>query len=327
MRVFRYISFLTLSLLLASVTAEACTSAIVGRDRSASGSTLLWKHRDTGSPHNYIARHAATDSTFEYIALHNAADTLGLEAWTGMNRAGLAVMNTASYNLAPDTASVKDREGIVMTLALQRCRTVADFGLLLDSLPRPMGVQANFGVIDASGTAAWFETNDNGYTVYRVEPADAIVRTNYSHSGAPTPQLGLARETTARRAIDNKALISPSLMLDTLSMRYFDSSTGADLSGHATLVDNGDYIPRYTSTASIVIEAVPSATGDGSSYIMWTRLGYPPCADLYKVTFDNIPADLTPGPNGITPAEHKADNGKTRRYDGSRSGRHRIITL
>lgn len=301
----------------------------MGRSRSASGASLLWKHRDTGSPHNYIARHAPTDSTLEYIALHNAADTAGLEAWTGMNRAGLAVMNTASYNLAPDTATVKDREGLVMTLALQRCRTVADFGSLLDSLPRPMGVQANFGVIDATGAAAWFETDDRGYTMYSVGPDDAVVRTNYSHSGNSTPRLGLARETTARRFIDAAAAIGPALMLDTLSTRYIDPSTGRDVGtpGATKLVDNGDYIPRYTSTASIVIEAVPSPQGDGSRYVMWTRLGYPPCSDLYKVTFSNIPADLTPDAGGTTPAEHKADKKKAERYDGSRSGRHRIVTL
>lgn len=87
------------------------------------------------------------------MALYNGGDSLLAEAWMGLNDAGFAIMNTASYNLAPDTASVKDREGIVMRLALERCRTLDDFETLLDTLPRPLGVQANFGVLDASAPA------------------------------------------------------------------------------------------------------------------------------------------------------------------------------
>ena len=37
------------------------------------------------------------------LPFFNAGDSLLHEAWTGFNEAGLAIMNTASYNLAPDT--------------------------------------------------------------------------------------------------------------------------------------------------------------------------------------------------------------------------------
>ncbi len=321
---------MTVLLAIASIRAEACTSAIVGRWRSASGVPLMWKHRDTGSPHNFIARHAATDSTLEYIALHNSSDSLGLEAWIGMNRAGLAVMNTASYNLAPDTARVKDREGLVMTRALQHCRTVEDFVALLDSLPRPMGVQANFGVMDATGRAAYFETSDHGYRVYGVADSAVVVRTNYSHSGGHDSCLGLAREQTACRLLDASPRIGRETMLDTLSRRFYHPVSGRDIltDGHVCeIVDNGDYIPRYTSTASIVIEAIPSGNGDGLHYEMWTVLGYPPCGEVYKVTFDCIPPDVMPGRGSVTPAERRSDRRKARVYDGRWHGRHRIARI
>lgn len=319
-------------LVVAPSRADACTSAIVGRGRSASSVPLMWKHRDTGSSHNFIARHAATDSTLEYIALHNSSDSLGLEAWIGMNRAGLAVMNTASYNLAPDTACVKDREGLVMTMALRQCRTVGDFAALLDSLPRPMGVQANFGVMDATGRAAYFETNDHGYRTYGVADSMAVVRTNYSHSGGRENRLGLAREKTACRLLDASTCIGPETMLDTLSRRFYHPDSGRDLltDGYVCeIVDNGDYIPRYTSTASIVIEAIPCEGGDGSHYVMWTLLGYPPCGEVYKVTFDCIPSDVSPeaGRDKVTPAERRSDRRKARVYDGRRRGRHRIARI
>ncbi len=312
-----------------AIDADSCTSAIVGRMRSATGSALLWKHRDTGSPYNYIARHAATDSTMEYIALHNCSDSLGLEAWIGMNRAGLAVMNTASYNLMPDTAMIKDREGLVMTMALKYCSTVDDFAMLLDSLPRPMGVQANFGVIDATGCGAYFETSDSGYHRYYVGDSEAVVCTNYSRSGGMTGRLGIARERTADRLLGSKPRISREVLLDTLSRRFFHPVSGADLldMGVREIEDNGDYIPRYTSTASIVIEAIPSESGDGSGYVMWTLLGYPPCADEYKVTFGDIPAEVRRGAGGPAPAECMSGECKAGVYDGRRHGRFRVAKI
>ena len=86
----------------------------------------------------------------------------------GNNETGFAVMNTASYNLAPDTAVYKDREGDVMTQALKECRVLADFESLLDRLPRPLGVQANFGAMDATGAAAYYETCDSGFVKFDV---------------------------------------------------------------------------------------------------------------------------------------------------------------
>ena len=191
-----------------------------------------------------------------------------------MNRAGLAIMNTASYNLAPDTATLKDREGIIMTLALQHCATVSDFARLLDSLPRPLGVQANFGVIDATGEAAYFETSGHHATRFDVDPQTTMVRTNYSHSGSSSGRLGIAREKVARLYLDNRTDLTPRYLTDTLSSCFYDISTSTDiLAGSDTIVpDKGDYIPRYISTASIAIEAISSPDGDGSHYVMWTRL-------------------------------------------------------
>lgn len=48
-----------------------------------------------------------------------------------------------------------DREGYLMSIALKHCRTVADFETLLTKLPRPLGVEANFGVIDSHGDGAF----------------------------------------------------------------------------------------------------------------------------------------------------------------------------
>ncbi|MDE5998278.1 MAG: hypothetical protein K2G77_08740, partial [Muribaculaceae bacterium] len=133
--------------------AFACTSAIIGAELNPYGRPLLWKHRDTSSIDNKVEYVAPGPEGFGYTGLFNASDRKLKECWTGFNSEGFAIMNTASYNLKDDKVPEKDmdKEGLVMTKALRTCVTVDDFARLLDTLPRPMGVEANFGVIDATG--------------------------------------------------------------------------------------------------------------------------------------------------------------------------------
>lgn len=137
----------------------------------------------------------------EFVGLVNGVDTMANEVWAGYNTSGFAIMNTASYNLKNDTSSLSDREGVVMKQALGECRTVEDFARLLYSLPRPIGVEANFGVVDALGGAAYFEVNS--YEVFRYDVKDSpdgyLLRTNYSVSGRPNEGYGYIRYDNAAR--------------------------------------------------------------------------------------------------------------------------------
>ncbi|MDO4318970.1 MAG: carcinine hydrolase/isopenicillin-N N-acyltransferase family protein [Bacteroidales bacterium] len=292
-----------LALMAAVQTVLGCTSMIVSGRASDSGRPLLWKHRDTGADNNFLARVEPTDSTLGYVALFNAGDSLLAEAWMGMNDAGLAIMNTASYNLAPDTAAYKDREGAVMTLALRQCRSVDDFEHLLASLPRPMGVQANFGVIDAYGAAAYFETDDNGAVRYDVAdtPDGVLVRTNYSVGGADGKGSGYIRCNTACRLTADAVAshtVSPATFTEGVSRSFYHSLTGHDyLAEGERFVANQDFVPRDISTASIVIEGVNPGY-DPSETVMWAVLGYPPCSSVGRVTLTDIPADFGPDLTG-----------------------------
>ena len=165
---------------------EACTTALVSGKFTPDGRPLLFKQRDTDELHNKIE--FFHDGRYDYVGLVNSKDP-SHAVWGGYNSTGFAIINSASYNLNEhDQASVKDNEGIIMKLALQRCRTVRDFEQLLDSLPKPLGVEANFGVIDAQGGGAYFETGNSHFKKYDVnDPAVApdgyIIRTNFSFSG------------------------------------------------------------------------------------------------------------------------------------------------
>ena len=277
----------------------ACTSAIVGADMNPYGRPLLWKNRDTSAFDNKIEYIPGNCEDFSYVALYNAKDSLLSEAWMGMNEYGFAVMNTASYNIKNDTVPEKemDKEGIVMTKALKKCKTVEDFALLLDTLPKPMGVEANFGVIDAYGNGAYFETNNDSYVRFNLSdsPDNVIVRTNYCHAGRDNEGFGFIREANANHLlapyIENKA-ITPEVFTEDLSRSFYHSLLQKDFSrNEGKWVIDQDFIPRYTSVATIVIEGCnPLKPGEEISpdfikdqYIMWTGLGYPPCSEIIPV--------------------------------------------
>lgn len=286
----------------ACMPAGACTSMIVSARASASGRPLLWKHRDSSGDMNFVEHTAATDSTRAFSALYNGGDSLLLDAWAGVNDAGFAIMNTASYNLAPDTAALRDREGAVMAMALRSCATVADFEHLLATLPRPMGVQANFGVIDSQGGAAYFETHDHGYTRFDADSTatGVLIRSNYSYSGTPDAGMGYIRHENARHLAAEAIAagsVTPELLTEGLSRSFYHSLLGTDCAADTTVrwVVDQDFIPRRSSVASVVVEG-----GAPEEAVMWTIVGYPPCGHVVPATATHVPDELRPTLPGFT---------------------------
>lgn len=292
-----------------NIDVGACTSAIISGRVTANGRPLLWKHRDTSRQNNRVERIAATDSTPEYVALFNADDTLCREAWIGYNSRGFAVMNTAVYNLKDDTVTRMDREGMLMTEALRRCTTVDDFERLLHDLPKPLGVEANFGVIDAQGNGAYFETDNWDYVKYDLAdaPDGILVRTNYAHSGRKGEGKGRTREKNALHLLKPHTTardVSAELLTETLSRSFYSSRLNKDYThSEATLQADQEFIPRPTSCATVVIEGVT----DGENPLlttMWVGLGYPPCSEIRAAWLgDNgVPVELrVTGRNGHSP--------------------------
>ena len=297
-------------LLAGALGALACTSAIISGSKTASGRPLLWKHRDTGCPDNRVELIKAHDNCYEFVAIFDATDPCDTAAWTGFNEAGFAIMNTASYNLNNDDIpeSQMDREGVVMKLALEHCATVDDFEQLLLSLPMPLGVEANFGVIDAQGHGAYFETGNYSFKRFNLEdaPNGVLTRTNYSYSGRPDEGMGYVRETSEKYLLAPHiaaADFTPALFTEEISRTFYHSLLGKDFthSGDEWIVDQ-DFIPRRLSTASIVIEGVSPGESPALT-TMWIALGYPPCAETFAARLDaagGVPVEL----NGTTPDNH-----------------------
>ena len=266
----------------------ACTSFIISSKASADGRPLMWKHRDTGTLDNRLEHFKG--EKYSFVGLVNSSEgPLGTEVWIGSNTAGFSIMNTASYCLKDDDvpASEMDREGVLMHRALEICATLADFEHFLDTLSRPMGVEANFGCIDARGGAAYYETSNDGYVKRDVNamPDGYCVVTNFSVTGRKEDWKGVERFRTASAIMKRQNIrdgrlerMDPGIDMDSLSSSY--EHQGDSL-----------YIPRYITSASVVIEGVREGES-ADRQVLWAAIGYPDCAVMVPVPVseeDHIP--------------------------------------
>ena len=263
--------------------AWACTSFIISGKATPSGRPMMFKHRDTDCLDNRIAYFQG--DKYAFIGLMNAP-TLDGEVWSGVNEAGFCIMNTASYNLRADSLECQmDREGELMYHALANCATIADFEAWLETYPQPWGVEANFGIIDAQGGAAYFEMNNSCYIKYDVnaEQSGYRVVTNFSFAGRYDDYEGYERYLTASAimqetfsrekemtAIDALNLFSRKYRHEVLGVNYYQENAPQ------YIVDQ-DFIPRRITSAVVVFEGVKAGSNPLHT-IMWTALGYPACA-------------------------------------------------
>lgn len=282
-----------LAFIIIQTSAWACTSAIITGKVTPNGKPLLWKHRDTGQEQNRIEYF--TTGKYAFLGVVNAPDKGGI-AWAGTNSAGFAIMNTASYNLKDDDVKEMDYEGRVMYRALEICGNLQDFEHFLDTLSRPTRVEANFGVIDAFGGAAYYEVNNHSWVKMdandpALAPAGYLVYTNFSYTGRLNEGMGYMRYLTATDLFHKQGSIgtsaegggfTPRWIFSSVSRSFYHAFLGMDLRDplYSPERANGwfldqDFIPRKSSSCSIVIEGVQDGE-DPLNTIMWTVMGYPP---------------------------------------------------
>jgi hypothetical protein len=287
-----------LSLLLAD-RLYACTSVIISGKYTTDGRPIMWKHRDTSNENNKLVY--VTSGLYTYIAMVNAGEKELTEAWMGMNIKGFCIMNTASYNLNKGgDENGKYSEGEIMARALASCATLEEFEELIESLDRPTGLEANFGVIDASGGAAYYEVGDSSITMTDVNdpsvaPLGFVVMTNYSFSGDPETGQGYSRYITAynlfyRASMQNNLTVD--FILHNAERNLVNGFTGVDLSDLATsekevkMVHFRDNIARRTSTSSAIFVGV--APGDDPvETLMWAVGGWSLASVAYPVWLNN----------------------------------------
>lgn len=265
-----------------------CTTAVISGKFTTDGRPLLLKHRDSNFNQNKLMYF--DDGKYNYIGLVNSKDLNGDEVWGGVNSEVFAIINSASYNIKDDadTTSIIDKEGEIMKRALQECKTIYDFENLLINYEKPIGVEANFGVIDAYGGAAYFETNNFSFVkIDANDPTSApfgyIIRTNYSFNGKQDKGYGYIRYLTAEELFykaSSENSLNKEFILQDVSRSLKHSLLDVDYSESITVSKNDnafisfqDFIPRNSSVSTVLIEGVKQGESPDLS-TLWTILGF-----------------------------------------------------
>ncbi len=324
-----------LSLLLTDLSVQACTSIIISGKYTPDGRPIMWKNRDTDTYQNAIKYFE--DGKYNSMGLIDSDDPKGKSVWIGYNSAGFAIMNTASYNLIlKDSIELKDREGILMREALMQCASVLEFEIFLTHHKKPLGVEANFGVIDANGGAAYFEVDNFSFKKLDVNdaaiaPMGYLIHTNFSFTGDPNAGSGQIRYKTAEDLFYQAAQqnnLTVRFILQDVSRSLWHSLTKTDLkksfSGNPSeqkFVNFTDYIPRYFSSSSVAIQGVKP--GENVDYTtMWSVLGFPLTSvitPLWLCMGKDQPLLVMPDKNGIAPLCDKAIRLKLRLFPITKS--------
>lgn len=267
-----------------ALPSRACTTAVISGAATVDGRPLLWKNRDADDLENQVV--FCADGKYGYLGLVNRGDAAGQEIWAGMNEKGFAIMNAASYNLEAD-ADTK-AEGRFMKLALQSCATVVDFQALLEKTnPGGRDVSANFGVIDASGGAAYFEAGRNRYRRFNADdpaiaPRGFLVRTNYSESADEEKGTGFLRRERAQSLLeglvkDRKLTVETLLRVvarDVANTKIGSFPLAPRKKGAPVFAYTGDSICRDITSSAVVFEGAGSSR-DPLLSTAWVLLGQP----------------------------------------------------
>jgi len=296
---------------------DACTSIIISGKHTPDGRPIMWKNRDTDTYQNAIMYFS--DGKYKSIGLIDSDDPTGKSVWIGYNSAGFAIMNTASYNLImKDTIGLSDQEGVLMREALMQCASVDEFELFLKNHKKPLGVEANFGVIDARGEGAYFEVSNFTFQKLDVnDPAIApmgyIIHTNFSFTGDPNSGSGQIRYKTAEELFYQAAQqnnLTVRFILQDVSRSLWHSLTKTDLKksysenpAEQKFVNFTDFIPRYFSSSAVAIQGVKP--GENEDYTtMWAVLGFPLTSVVTPIWLcmgKDQPTVVTLDKNGVAP--------------------------
>ncbi len=279
---------------LATPRAAACTTGVVSGRATADGRPLLWKNRDAPEVNNRVVHVAGPGHA--YLAVVNAGP--GAAVWMGVNAKGFCIENSVVKDMPRGGLGMGN--GAFMQHALATCATVKEFEELLkktDATGR--ATQANFGVIDAEGGAAIFETGHVSFVKFdandvKTAPHGYVVRSNFTMTGTGHDKLrdggDLADIYSADRYLRADALFLKGARADALSHRYLLRQCSRDLADARGQALRGSIngpsgpLPAAVDTASTICRKTTVSVGvfhgvrageDPALTTMWVMLGEP----------------------------------------------------
>ena len=311
-RVFSIVLLLVGLLLAVDGSMQACTSFIVSGKATPDGRPLLFKNRDTGELNNLtVLVHGAK---YDYVANINYPGK-GESVWYGHNSAGFAIINTAAYNLnGKEGPSDANKDGVYMRMALEQCASLKDFENMLDTIRKPMDCDSNYGVIDAQGGCAYYETGAKGYVKFdvndpKIAPLGYIVRTNFGYTGERSMDKGISRYSaisdiclrlaqTHGFTIENVLQIPRYLIHGLTHINLYNYEPSDD--SRDVMMPFKDFIPRFQTASTVCIQGVKSGESPLLT-VSWTIMGSPLASVVVPVCITpshKLPGLITAGDDG-----------------------------
>ena len=320
-----------------------CTTAVISGKYTKDGRPMIWKLRDTDYLKNKMMYF--NDGKYNYVGLVNSEDLKGEQVWGGANSKGFSIMNSASFNVnLNDSTSIKDREGYIMKKALQECATLEDFENLLKNLPKPMGLAAHFGVIDANGGASFYEVNNNTFTKFDANdsaeaPNGYILRTNFSFTGKKDIGYGFIRFQTAQDLFyqaESMGKLNYQTIIQDFSRSFKHAVQNKDFRKEFEtapegdhFINSGDFITRHGSSSAILIQGVkPKESSDLTT--IWTMVGFPNTSIALPTWVKggkDLPKLLAEGSTGNSPLNEMALKLKDECYPIKRSAGYKYLNI
>lgn len=286
----------TLLVFLPSVV-TACTTAVISGRATIDGRPILWKNRDTSSRRNEVA--FIEGGELRAIAVVNAGSRSS--AWMGVNEAGFCIENSVSRDLKIEEKTSGPGNGGFMKLALQTCRTVEEFRQLLEKTNTSgRSTVSNYGVIDANGGAALFETGPKSYIMFDandpdIAPDGFLVRSNFATTAQGLSSQPTLEELSGKTIVSADRFSQACTLLGSpdeagISIEYMIRNVCRDLSdapgapvcgsvndpsGKLPEIINADSMISRTTTVSAAVFHGVKAGEDPLMTTMWAFLGDP----------------------------------------------------
>jgi len=282
------------AMLLGTGVANACTTGVISGKATIDGRPLLWKNRDAPYKNNQVRRFSG--GKYACTAIVNAGQNATI--WMGVNDAGFCIENSVTSDLS-EKGSKGVGNGAFMLRALKSCATVKEFAELLDQTNGKRSTNANFGVIDAVGGAAIFESGPSSFKMFDandpvVAPKGYVIRSNFSFTGSPlvdpADREGINKLYSGGRFLRGCQLVEMAIADGGVSVEYLlqhNTRDLADMDGHAICgsvngdmgalpasVDTSHTISRRTSVSAAVFHGVKPGE-DHRLTTMWVMLGEP----------------------------------------------------
>lgn len=312
----KYILFFFFFSFLSGIDGYACTSIIVSSKASADGRPFIFKNRDVNSKDQIVVIYKGEKYLYTAITSITNGAIQRNRLSSGFNETGFSIINTVANNLNGGKKDVSNN-AIVLRRALEICKTLKDFETLLDTLPKPLHTDSNYGVMDAEGGIAYYETGNKGYVKYdandpKIAPNGYLIRTNFGVSGNKIFGKGYGRYTAMEMCIDGIKKDGKIRFEDVIrgATRFLThGETKVDLysyepvnGGKPVFVNFKDFIPRSVTMSAQLIQGIKKGERPIET-TAWTMCGFPlttVCVPIWLTKGKQLPKIVSKNSKGYS---------------------------